>query len=143
MDTAVDRKPGKKRKIIILIIIIVTAVLLIAGFTGYFLGEHYYGSHFMKGTIVNGIDVSKMSVEELEDKIQDEHYTMTQYRAPGLIAEHFFGVYLLYLKRTTNYRIKETELVFWEKPQKNSLPTNFNKCSEKEVVLVSNFNNNY
>lgn len=75
MDTAVDRKPGKKRKIIILIIIIVTAVLLIAGFTGYFLGEHYYGSHFMKGTIVNGIDVSKMSVEELEDKIQD--YTLT------------------------------------------------------------------
>lgn len=82
MDTAVDKKPGMKKKIMIGIII-AAVVLLAAGFIAFFAGEHYYGSHFMKGTVVNGIDVSKMSVQELEEKIQEYTLTITERNSEG------------------------------------------------------------
>ena len=107
--------------------------------------EWLYNCYVMKAEIFDAYNQWIFDILlELEDRIQNKYYTTTQYRAPGLIAEHFFGVYLLYLKKTTDYNIKETELVFWEKPQKNSLISSFDEvCNEKEVVLVSNFNNNY
>ena len=74
MVTIEDKKPGINKKVIIGLVI-AFAVLVVALVTGYFICDYYYGSHFMKGTIVNGIDVSKMSMKELNDKVQD--YTLT------------------------------------------------------------------
>lgn len=77
MDTA--EAAGKKkwgiRKKVIFCVVIVVVLLLAVGFIGYFVGENYYGSHFLKGTIINGIDASDMTIEEFENKIQD--YTLT------------------------------------------------------------------
>ena len=75
MDTEAVKKPGKKKKIIILAVVIAVVVILAAAFAAFFLGENYYGSHFLNGTVINGIDVSKLSVEELETKIKE--YTLT------------------------------------------------------------------
>ena len=75
MDTEAVKKPGKKKKIIILAVVIAVFVILAAAFAAFFLGENYYGSHFLNGTVINGIDVSKLSVEELETKIKE--YTLT------------------------------------------------------------------
>lgn len=107
--------------------------------------EWLYNCYIMKAEIFDAYNKWIFDILfELEKQIQDEHYTITQYRAPGLIGEHFFGVFLLYLRKTTSYKIKETELVFWDKPQKNSLISSYNEeCGKKEIVLVSNFNNNY
>lgn len=80
---------------------------------------------------------------EVEKRINTENYTTTQYRAMGLLGEHFFGVYLQYLKKKKKYRIKETELVFIKNPQKNEIPQKITPQCNEEVVLVSNFNNNY
>lgn len=80
---------------------------------------------------------------EVEKRIDTENYTTTQYRAMGLLGEHFFGVYLLYLKKKKKYRIKETELVFIKDPKKNEIPKKIKMENKPEVVLVSNFNNNY
>lgn len=73
-DTTSKKKWGIRKKIIFCVIIVIV-VLLVAGFIGYFVGENYYKSHFLKGTTVNGIDVSDMTVEELEQRIQQ--YTLT------------------------------------------------------------------
>lgn len=73
-DTTSKKKWGIRKKVIFCVIIVII-LLLVAGFIGYFVGENYYGSHFLKGTTVNGIDVSDMTVEELEQRIQQ--YTLT------------------------------------------------------------------
>lgn len=70
MDTEVGKKPNKK-KILIICIISTTTVLLIAAVAGFFIGENYYSSHFMKGTKLNGIDVSHMTVNQINQRIQD------------------------------------------------------------------------
>lgn len=83
-------------------------------------------------------------LSELEKVLDDKNYTMTQFRAPGLIAEHFFGAYLLYLREKGKYRIVETELVFLNNSKKSLIPSSTKtKSAKEEVVLVSNFNNNY
>lgn len=69
-DTTSKKKWGIRKKIIFCVIIVIV-VLLVAGFIGYFVGENYYKSHFLKGTTVNGIDVSDMTVEELEQRISN------------------------------------------------------------------------
>lgn len=76
MDTAdtASKKWGIRKKVIFCVIIVIV-LLLAAGLIGYFIGENYYKNHFLKGTTVNGIDVSGMTVEELEERIQE--YTLT------------------------------------------------------------------
>lgn len=106
--------------------------------------EWLYNCYVMKAEIFNAYCEWIFDILfELEKRIDTTNYTTTQYRALGLIGEHFFGVYLSYLKKQKKYRIKETELVFIENPKANVIPKNIELLNRPEVVLVSNFNNNY
>jgi len=53
----------------ILLFIVAVCGICYAGVT------HYYTTHFFKGTIINGIDCSNMTVEEVKYKIEDEIMT--------------------------------------------------------------------
>lgn len=54
-------------KILTIVVCIAMLVIVIA----YISGVIYYNSHFLKGTIINGIDVSGMTLEELKATIGD------------------------------------------------------------------------
>lgn len=53
----------------------------------YMLGERYYSTHFVKNTVINDIDVSDMTIQELNERIAQ--YTLTVYEraADGSIVE--------------------------------------------------------
>ena len=75
---------SKKSKNVLLGIIIglfVIAVIALAGV--YAAGERYYSTHFLKGTVVNDIDVSGMTIEELNQKIRLYQLTITERTAEG------------------------------------------------------------
>lgn len=84
MDTIADKKMGKK-KIIIICLIVIFAIVCVAGVAGYFVGEHYYATHFLKGTVIHGIDVSGLSVDELNEKIKDYTLSIRERDADGEI----------------------------------------------------------
>lgn len=83
MDTViVDSKPSIKRKVILggSIAVLVLIIIIVAGF---FICEHYYGSHFLKGTVVNGINVSGMSIDELNSEINDYELIISERDSEG------------------------------------------------------------
>lgn len=77
--SAPKRKTASRRRKnpakIILFIFIVFIVILAAV---YIYGAVYYKSHFLRGTIINGIDVSGMTLEELEDTIKGYDITVRE-----------------------------------------------------------------
>lgn len=80
-----NRSSGsKKSKNILLGIVIglfVIAVIALAGV--YAAGERYYSTHFLKGTVVNEIDVSGMTIDELNQKISLYQLTITERTPEG------------------------------------------------------------
>lgn len=75
---------GKKSKNILLGIVIgllAIAVIVLAGV--YAAGERYYSTHFLKGTVVNDIDVSGMTIDELNQKISLYKLTIIERTAEG------------------------------------------------------------
>ena len=78
---------------------------------------------------------------ELEPELEMSHYTMQQYRTPGTIAERLLGIYILYLERKTDLKIKHVPLAFFENTDGDAdLTPAFEGDS---IPIVSNFNNNY
>lgn len=59
-------------------------VIAVVGFVGvYAAGERYYSTHFLKGTVINDIDVSGMTISELNQKIRQYTLTITERAADG------------------------------------------------------------
>jgi len=69
----------------VMIGIIVVAIITLGVL--YVMGERYYGSHFLKGTVVNDIDVSGMTVEDLNERIRMYSLTVTERTADGSYVE--------------------------------------------------------
>ena len=46
-------------------------------------GLFYYQSHFMPGTVVDRIDVSGMTIDELKDQIQDYNLCIEERKEDG------------------------------------------------------------
>ena len=57
-------KKGKKKGFSVLWILLL--ILLLAAAAVYGGGVYYYHNHFLKGTVIDRIDVSDMTVQELE-----------------------------------------------------------------------------
>lgn len=78
---------------------------------------------------------------ELEKQLDMSYYSTKMYRTPGTIGERLFGIYCLYLYEQEKYKIKETQLVFFENTEKDD--ELFPVFKTNQVTIVSNFNNNY
>lgn len=66
------RKQKSAAKSALILIGILTCFLLIALLVCYLSTASYYAEHFFPGTVLNGVPVDKMTVEEAEDKVAQE-----------------------------------------------------------------------
>ena len=66
------RKQKSAAKSAFIIIGSICCFLLIALLVCYLCTASYYAEHFFPGTVLNGIAVDKMTVEEAEDKVAQE-----------------------------------------------------------------------
>ncbi len=66
------RKQKSAAKSALIVSAIVLIFLLIALLVCYFCTASYYARHFFPGTVLNGVAVDKMTVEEAEDKVARE-----------------------------------------------------------------------
>lgn len=78
----------KKKKAKIIILSVLIGYLLIVGI-GYVAMSLHYSSHFLKGTVINGIDASNKSVEKIKAAIQDkiEEYSLCIVKIDGSTEE--------------------------------------------------------
>ena len=69
----------KKKKIIILAASLGTVVCLAAAGITYLVLGNKYKTEFFPNTLINGVDCSNMTVQQVEDKIQSsiENYSLT------------------------------------------------------------------
>ena len=65
-----NQKSAAKSALIVMAIL--TCFLLIALLVCYLCTASYYAEHFFPGTVLNGVSVGKMTVEEAEDKVAQE-----------------------------------------------------------------------
>lgn len=66
------RKQKSAAKSALIVMAILTCFLLIALLVCYLSTASYYAEHFFPGTVLNGVPVDKMTVEEAEDKVAQE-----------------------------------------------------------------------
>lgn len=66
---------------------IIAGVLLFAVLAAYAGGVWYYQSHFLPGTVIDRVDVSGMTLEELEGQIQDYMLCIIERKADGTTLE--------------------------------------------------------
>lgn len=78
-----SRRGKKSRNILLGIIIGLLAIAIIVLAGVYVAGERYYSTHFLKGTVVNDIDVSGMTIDELNQKIRLYKLTIIERTAEG------------------------------------------------------------
>lgn len=62
-------------------------LLLLAAAVVYIGGLIYYHSHFLKGTVIDQIDVSNMKVQDLVERVQDYSLQITERRSDGSALE--------------------------------------------------------
>lgn len=80
-------------------------------------------------------------LSEVESQLNCEHYTVTQYRTPGVLGERLWGIFYTYLCSTEkNLKTLERPIVFFQDTQRNELDISY---QPEKKLLVSNFNNNY
>ncbi|MBR3646648.1 MAG: L,D-transpeptidase/peptidoglycan binding protein [Lachnospiraceae bacterium] len=65
-----SERPKKKKTSPWLILGIFTLILLAGAGIWYGSGAHYYSTHFLRGTIINGMDVSGMTYDELANNLR-------------------------------------------------------------------------
>lgn len=78
-------KQKSSAKTVVIVLGIMLCFVLIALLVCYFLTASYYAKHFFPGTVLNGIAVDKMTVEETEDKVAQEvaDYVLSIYTRDG------------------------------------------------------------
>lgn len=74
---------SKKKTIIICILVGLSLTAIIALIGVYLYGENYYSKHFLKGTVINDIDVSKMTVQELNARVRQYNLEITERTSDG------------------------------------------------------------
>ena len=57
----------------------------------YMIKERYHKTHFMKGTIINDIDVSGMTIQDVNQKIRQYNLTITERTSDGETVEEIIG----------------------------------------------------
>ena len=62
-------------------------LLLLAAAVVYIGGLIYYHSHFLKGTVIDQIDVSNMTVQDLVERVQDYSLKITERQSDGSALE--------------------------------------------------------
>lgn len=82
-EEALAEAPKKRLPILPLIAGIPVLCILAA----YLAGAFYYQNHFAKGTVIDQVDVSKMTVSDLESQIDDYTLKVIQRKADGSLLE--------------------------------------------------------
>ncbi|HIR97961.1 MAG TPA: hypothetical protein IAD39_08855, partial [Candidatus Merdisoma faecalis] len=62
-------------------------ILLLAAAVVYVGGVFYYHSHFLRGTVIDRIDVSNMTVQDLLEQVQDYSLRITERQSDGSTLE--------------------------------------------------------
>lgn len=70
----------KKRSLILPLLLCVPALCILAAYAA---GVYYYQSHFVNGTVIDEVDVSKMSISDLETQIQEYALQVVERQADG------------------------------------------------------------
>ncbi len=65
-------KQKSTAKVLLIVIGSIVFFLLVALLVCYYFTASYYAKHFFPGTVLNGVSVDKMTVEEAEDKVAQE-----------------------------------------------------------------------
>lgn len=78
------QKKEKKRFPILPMILCIFLLLLSAVYAG---GIYYYQSHFLNGTVIDRVDVSGMTIEELKDRIEDYMLRISERKTDGTTLE--------------------------------------------------------
>lgn len=78
------QKKKKKRFPILLMILCIFLLLLSAAYAG---GIYYYQSHFLNGTVIDRVDVSGMTIEELRGRIEDYMLRIVERKTDGSTLE--------------------------------------------------------
>ena len=78
-------KKGPKILLVIVITLLVIAIMVLVGL--YVVGEKYYKTHFLKGTVINDINVSGMTIQELNEQIRRYELTIVERAADGTYVE--------------------------------------------------------
>ncbi|MGI6069277.1 MAG: L,D-transpeptidase family protein [Blautia sp.] len=75
----------KKMRLWKKIVIIISVILLLLAAAAYGAGVYYFSSHFLPGSVINGLNCSYLTVEEAQDLIADEiaTYTLTLHEMDG------------------------------------------------------------
>lgn len=71
------KKKKKKRSIWKWVLLVILFLILAVAGICYAGVAHYYSDHFFKGTIINGVDCSNLTVNEVKYKIEDQIMTYT------------------------------------------------------------------
>lgn len=80
-------KKQKREKKRFPVLSILLGGLLLAAATVYAVGFYYYQSHFLNGTVVDQIDVSKMTIEELTGQMEDYLLSVVERKTDGSTLE--------------------------------------------------------
>lgn len=78
------QKKKKKRFPILPMILCVLLLLMSAVYAG---GIYYYQSHFLDGTVIDQVDVSRMTIGELESRIEEYLLRISERKTDGTVLE--------------------------------------------------------
>ena len=81
------KRGSGKSHIFLGILIGLSVVAAIALIAVYAYGERFYGTHFLKDTVINDINVSGMTIDELNAKVRRYQLTVTERTSTGELVE--------------------------------------------------------
>ncbi len=84
MTKSKKQNKRKKRNLILLIVILVPVLCLLAVYS---VGAGYYQNRFLRGTVIDGVDVSNMSISQLEEQTRKYALRVLERQADGTILE--------------------------------------------------------
>ena len=83
--TKEKRKAGRKRQMLVLsLVTLAPAVCLLVI---YIVGIVYYQNHFVRGTVIDQVDVSGMTIPELEEQVKNYSLRVIERQADGAVLE--------------------------------------------------------
>ena len=78
------KKDNKKRLSVLWVLLL---ILLLAAAAVYGGGVFYYQTHFLRGTVIDRIDVSNMTVQDLEEQVKDYFLRIMERQSDGTTLE--------------------------------------------------------